>query len=697
MSGLASHLLPALESFGAWSYWIVAAAALLESWWITGVVVPGTLVVDAGGTLVRLGALDYLDLVWFVALGAGLGGELGFWTGRRLGRAVGGRGALHSRAFRRAEDLFHRRGGAALLIGRFLGPVAGLMPLAAALSGMEPRRFRVWNWIGAVPYALVHVTLGAAIGEALVRLGPLAGRLALVVAVLALVLGLLWLVSAQLRRGLPLLRAGLGALRDAVAARPGVRRFAARHPGTARFVAGRLDPAHFSGLTLTVLGAVFLYVAGVWIDSAFDFVSAPQVAATDRRLAELIHAWWTPSALHAFGLVTQLGHWTVVSAALGGALAVLALLGRWPSLVQLLVALGGDLVTVRLLKGAFGRDRPTLSYFTETSGSFPSGHAAVSVAFWGTLFVILWREKVIGPTAALFGAVTAAALIGASRLYLIEHFLSDVVNGWIVGTLWLIVGLAVAEWMRDRARRGVRRQARRRGTGGPADAAGAAWAVRPAAAWAAGGIAALLALWLAWAADPPRAEALAAAPPPAVDPVAALGTEALPLRAETLTGEDAAPVALVVAAPDVEAVVAPLRLAGWTAADRISLEALLHLALADWWDRPAADTPLLPLFWQGRPQAASFRSPDGMEELRVWRADARETGGMRLFALALSPGTDERTGEWAAWSLAAARDRVAALYVPRGRVEAAAPQTGRSAEGQDWIWDGVVVVAGAPS
>ena len=31
------------------------------------------------------------------------------------------------------------------MMGRFLGPVAGPVPLAAAMSGMERRRFVIWN------------------------------------------------------------------------------------------------------------------------------------------------------------------------------------------------------------------------------------------------------------------------------------------------------------------------------------------------------------------------------------------------------------------------------------------------------------------------------------------------------------------------------------------------------------------------
>ena len=113
---------------------------MLEAFFLTGVVVPGTLIVDAGGVLVQRGLLDFFDLVWFVAIGSVLGSELGYWIGRlAMNRLPGRRRIGDSAAFARATRLFERRGGMALIIGRFLGPVAGLVPLAAGMAGMKRR------------------------------------------------------------------------------------------------------------------------------------------------------------------------------------------------------------------------------------------------------------------------------------------------------------------------------------------------------------------------------------------------------------------------------------------------------------------------------------------------------------------------------------------------------------------------------
>ena len=42
MTNFTSHILPTLEAFGVWSYWIIGLASLLEGWWLTSIIVPGT-------------------------------------------------------------------------------------------------------------------------------------------------------------------------------------------------------------------------------------------------------------------------------------------------------------------------------------------------------------------------------------------------------------------------------------------------------------------------------------------------------------------------------------------------------------------------------------------------------------------------------------------------------------------------------
>ncbi|MWB76635.1 phosphatase PAP2 family protein [Pseudooceanicola sp. 216_PA32_1] len=669
MSGWASHILPSLESLGIWAYWIIGAASMLESFFVTGIVVPGTLIVDAGGALVRLGRIDFFDLVWFVALGAILGGEAGFWLGRIAGRRFQqGWAPTRLPAFRRAEGLFQRHGGMALILGRFLGPVAGLVPLAAALTGMPASRFRLWNIASGIIYAFAHVAIGFAAGDILARIGPVLGRDALVVGAIALLIGFIYLIAAQIRRALPVLMRWFRMILSAVTGHPLAARLMRRHPRLTRLILGRFETDRFSGLILTALIAVLLYLATAWAESVFDFLSVPQVAETDLRLARLIHVFWTPELLRLFGLITQLGHWPVVLAVFLGTAGALAVTRRWPSLLQLCVALGGELVTVRLLKGAFDRPRPELGYFVETSGSFPSGHATLSIAFWGTLVVILWRERLIGVTTALILATAFAVLIGGSRLYLIEHFLSDVLNGWLLGGIWLVVGLGAAEWLRHA-----------RGLPAPVER----WRQGCAIAIAALGLAAA-GYGVATANPPLTARQTQEARP--VDPLAEIGTTAFPAVAETLTGDHVLPIRVVITAPDTDRLTTRLATAGWTPVATPTFSGALQAAWDDLRDIRDPGAPVLPMFWNSHPQDLALRNDSSGAVLRLWLAGRRKGDGAQTYAVALEPAETGMPAPLSAEGLGALMPGARNITVPD------MPDHGSGPDGAAWLWDGSVLI-----
>ena len=77
------QILPSLQALGGLAYWLIGLAAGLEAYFVTGVMVPGSLVVDAGGILVQRGLLDFFDLVWFAAIGSVIGSTLSYFTPRR--------------------------------------------------------------------------------------------------------------------------------------------------------------------------------------------------------------------------------------------------------------------------------------------------------------------------------------------------------------------------------------------------------------------------------------------------------------------------------------------------------------------------------------------------------------------------------------------------------------------------------------
>jgi membrane-associated phospholipid phosphatase len=136
-------------------------------------------------------------------------------------------------------------------------------------------------------------------------------------------------------------------------------------------------------------------------------------------------------------------------------LIVLGWQRRYGAAVSLMLVVGGAQLLNDVLKLAFHRTRPSI-VVTAVPGqvwSFPSGHAMVSLAFFGFLAYLGWRLfngrwRVVWVCAMSL----LVLLIGLSRLYLGVHYLTDVVAGYIAGFIWLDTVIVGGELLERAAR-----------------------------------------------------------------------------------------------------------------------------------------------------------------------------------------------------------------------------------------------------
>jgi YegS/Rv2252/BmrU family lipid kinase len=100
-----------------------------------------------------------------------------------------------------------------------------------------------------------------------------------------------------------------------------------------------------------------------------------------------------------------------------------------------------------LLKGLLHRERPVWPHpiTTQSSWSFPSGHAAGIAAAVGVtivLTVMFVRRRQLRRTLIVV-AVAIGLLVGLDRVFLGVHNVSDVLAGYALGAFWVLVGLVV--------------------------------------------------------------------------------------------------------------------------------------------------------------------------------------------------------------------------------------------------------------
>ncbi len=94
-------------------------------------------------------------------------------------------------------------------------------------------------------------------------------------------------------------------------------------------------------------------------------------------------------------------------------------------------------VLVIIIKEIVQRARPINQLVLESSYSFPSGHVVLSTVFFISLFLIL-KNKL------KYLLILVIIFIGFNRIYLNVHWFSDVIAGFFLGLIIVILGKSVS-------------------------------------------------------------------------------------------------------------------------------------------------------------------------------------------------------------------------------------------------------------
>ena len=216
---------------------------------------------------------------------------------------------------------------------------------------------------------------------------------------------------------------------------------------TAVRVARRLQLSAAQVLWLTLTAGLLVLVAATAAAAAiYDSVSeADGVSLLDRPALDLVLSIRSPG-------LTGLAH---VLAIVGGqfgmtVLATVVTLGlswrfrSWTTVVLVGMTAAGSVAMTVVGKTLVGRVRPPLIDALppfESSPSFPSGHSLNAAAIAGILAYVLvrWLDRLWQRVLTVAVATGFAALMGLSRVYLAQHWLTDVLVAWALGVAWVSV------------------------------------------------------------------------------------------------------------------------------------------------------------------------------------------------------------------------------------------------------------------
>ena len=210
----------------------------------------------------------------------------------------------------------------------------------------------------------------------------------------------------------------------------------------------RLDPRTPLGFWLT-----FTVSVGVLAALAFGGITQDVVGHHGATLLDLhVTAWAVAHRIDWLTIVIRVVTWlgsTAVIVPLAVIVGVFFMLcrHRWWPIAFLAAAIGGAVGLYDIVKSLVGRPRPPSAIWIGhfSGAAFPSGHATQSVACYSALAIILGAGRLPAAKTVLWSVAALVVLVvGASRIYLGAHWLTDVLGGYALGASWVAVIMTVA-------------------------------------------------------------------------------------------------------------------------------------------------------------------------------------------------------------------------------------------------------------
>lgn len=196
-----------------------------------------------------------------------------------------------------------------------------------------------------------------------------------------------------------------------------------------------------SGLFIFFIFLIKILINNNQIHSQISYID--QVTSTWLYFIRNIQAtnFWT--------WITSLGEPLFIISIITSVSLILLIINKRKIIIPFIVMIGTGATTNLILKYFFARERPLdISVYKEGLFSFPSWHATIAVLLYGYIDYLIFRNiksftKRILLRIPIFILII---LICISRLYLGAHYASDVIAGFIFGSILLNIGIFFSEY-----------------------------------------------------------------------------------------------------------------------------------------------------------------------------------------------------------------------------------------------------------
>jgi membrane protein DedA with SNARE-associated domain len=179
---------------------VVGCVVFAEDALFVGFVLPGETAAVLGGVAAKLGHIPLWSVLLTVMAAAVVGDSVGYEVGRRFGPRLLRMPLLarHESRLDDARGLLARRGGTAVLLGRWTAFFRAVMPALAGISRMVYPKFLACNAAGGIAWSTVVVLVGYAAGASYAGVERTLGRgSGVLVGVVVVVLLVVWAVRRR--------------------------------------------------------------------------------------------------------------------------------------------------------------------------------------------------------------------------------------------------------------------------------------------------------------------------------------------------------------------------------------------------------------------------------------------------------------------------------------------------------------------
>jgi undecaprenyl-diphosphatase len=202
---------------------------------------------------------------------------------------------------------------------------------------------------------------------------------------------------------------------------------------------------------LVPAAALFLigFMAALFMDLAWQTLIKHTMYLFDNMVISAVRFHSGPELDRIMVAISALGYGYAYAMIIAVTFGLLFLYRKWQEITAVFLSLAGGAGLDYLLKTLFARARPEMLQVVHAGGySFPSGHAMVSLCFYGMVAYLASSFLRPGMPRAMLAAIAVLLIlaIGISRIYLGVHYPTDIVAGYAAGAAWLLFCILVYAW-----------------------------------------------------------------------------------------------------------------------------------------------------------------------------------------------------------------------------------------------------------